>query len=92
MLIRKTRVVFESTNERNYHIFYFLRQGLQLNETKIYYMIVYLLKFIHVMIIGMQIKKKHCTMVNVNNSNRYIELKESLGLMRIGAEIQPDLW
>jgi len=84
-LLEKSRVVFQSPNERNYHIPYFLYKGLPkekhdefgIVDPKVFY----------------YANQGGATEVpGINDISRYEELSESLRLMRIDEGIQADLW
>ena len=84
-LLEKSRVVFQSPNERNYHINYFLHKGLPkdkyqeygLSDPKNFY----------------YTKQGGCTEVpGISDLSRYEEFSESLTLMRIDPDLQDSLW
>merc|ERR1712130_263149 len=84
-LLEKSRVVFQSPNERNYHIPYFLFKGLP-NDKHAQFGILDPKQFYYA-------NQGGATEVpGINDVSRYEELAESLGLMRIDDVIQQDLW
>merc|ERR1712130_360362 len=84
-LLEKSRVVFQSQNERNYHIPYFLFKGLP-NDKHAQFGILDPKQFYYA-------NQGGATEVpGINDVSRYEELAESLGLMRIDDVIQQDLW
>merc|ERR1712129_521284 len=84
-LLEKSRVVFQSQNERNYHIPYFLYHGIAKSEHA-QFGILHPEKFLYANQGG------NVIVPGINDLERYKELAESLKLMRIDENIQVDLW
>eukprot|EP01084_Bolivina_argentea_P239483 402525_1 len=84
-LLEKSRVVFQSLNERNYHIPYFLYHGLP-KDTHADLCLVHPEKYSYANQGG------STEVPGINDVERYKELAESLKLMRIDEAVQTDLW
>ena len=84
-LLEKSRVVYQSHNERNYHIPYFLYHGLSKDQHE-EFGIIHPDKWLYANQGGA------VEVPGINDLERYKELAESLKLMRIDENIQLDLW
>jgi len=84
-LLEKSRVVFQSPNERNYHSFYFVNAGLP-EEKKKEYGLTDLMDFHYTKQGGA------AEVPGISDIRRFEELSTSLGVMRIEGEEQESLW
>jgi len=84
-LLEKSRVVFQALNERNYHIFYFMHAGLPKEKHNE----LHLSKADDFWYTN---QGNSVEVPGVSDKDRFIELAESLKLMRIDEPLQDDLW
>merc|ERR1719361_2374650 len=84
-LLEKSRVVYQSPNERNYHIPYFLYHGLAKEQHEEY-------GIVHPKEFNYANQGGAVEVPGINDVARYVELAESMKTMRIDEGVMKDMW